>query len=556
MVAAPRTFVQGLALAALGLLTGCTALLDTDTAQCDSDADCAGKGEAFKGLVCSPDKVCAERSCTNQTLCRTRSDEQGYCVASKCQTLVTKECARLWPPPPYRNQIVELTGFMASLSGVDQTYGEPQFNGAAVALREIEQNTGLPQVPNAVSVPRSFAMLVCDQANWQAATDHLVKDLHVPAIVGASYSSVTQNVTTRVQGDGVLVFSQAATAPLLNTVDSTGLLWRTAPSDVYQVETVKRLHDRVVSTLKAQGIANPKVLITNKEDTAGQQLFNAARTMADPNVVKNPAPALSFGLSVRLPDSEPKADAPEWIAAAERVLVDQPDIILHLGTAEFAQAMLETIEQRWPAGQRKPWYVLTEGGRVPELLDKAAKNPGWRLPERTIGAAPGARNTPLWQEFVGAHRSFPRATDNLMDQQPGNLAEYAYDAVYLLAYAVGRTRVQAPTGDQLVSALREVSCKRSGAVEISGSATRYAASYAAVSAAGSCVDYKGPSGDLDFNPDVGEAPSDQSVWCLRKTTQGYGFEPALAPFYSSATGTLATESLDFSKLDWCPAAPF
>jgi len=239
----------------------------------------------------------------------------------------------------------------------------------------------------------------------------------------------------------------------------------------------------------------------------------------------------------------------------DRLVAEKPDIIMHLGTAEFAQNMMEPIEERWPAGVRKPWYLMPEGSRVNEVRDLAAKHPEWKLHERVVGTAPGGRNDSLWAEFESSFRSFATASRGLTNQQPLNLAEYAYDAVYLVAYAIGRSRQAAPTGTDLMLGMRQMSCKRGAqALLASASGTNYSTSYAAAATPGSCVDYKGPSGELDFNPDSGEAASDYSVWCLRRTPRGYGFEPALSSF-SSSLGRLPADGLDFTKPDWCPAAP-
>ncbi|MET0343342.1 MAG: hypothetical protein ABW252_20195, partial [Polyangiales bacterium] len=270
-------------------LTGCTALVDTRAEQCTNDEDCAA---LEPGTVCTAERVCARGAgpaCTTHPECTQKLGVQGFCTSAKtCQPLLSAECTELWPPGALADpaQSVLMVGFMAATSGSGQSYGLPQLAGAKQAVTEIEsQAGGLPALPSAAK--RRFAMLVCDQKNWAAATEHLVRNLRLPAIVGGSYSGVTRDVYDKsvALGAPTLVFSPAATSPTLTTHPDDGLLWRTPPTDTLQVEAIKLVYARLAAALTGPSGASAtgsvvsaealRVAVTVKGETAGNALYDA-----------------------------------------------------------------------------------------------------------------------------------------------------------------------------------------------------------------------------------------------------------------------------------------
>src|SRR4029079_19470411 len=120
-----------------------------------------------------------------------------------------------------------------------------------------------------------------------------------------------------------------------------------------------------------------------------------------------------------------------------------------------------------------------------------------------------ARKSPLYTQFAGR---FGSAFDH---RAPGNLAEFAYDAAYLLFYAIAISGEAYPTGPELADALTKVTCKGDGSTDttVKVGPTGFGG-YFTTAASTQCIDFEGASGELDFDNQRGEATSDIAMWCL------------------------------------------
>ncbi len=485
--------------------------------------------------------------CSTHAECTERFGEPSACIESRCTKLLSEDCSQVLPAGVMKKDNVMLFGFMGALRGDFASYGTPTKEGAQLAFEEIENLwQGIPSVEGPEQ--RHIGMLVCDHgADPNKVARHLIDDAKVPAIIGPSFSGVTLSVFQNVvRPAGVLLISPSATSPAITDTPDDGLLWRTSPSDVVQTELLKFLVLDVVEALKAKGVIvdrEPRIAIPFKDDSAGRGLQLAATTMGEG---ENAAPPIMAQWQAKYPDPETnKVDWSQYVAGITAADMPPPDIILALGTSEFVNDMMFEIEAKW-SFPNPPWYLLPEGDRVPELLEKVMANPDYNLRERVIGTAPGARRSSLYPAFADRFG----ATFN--HREPGNLAEFAYDAAYLLAYAIAISGKQYPTGRELADALTKVSCDEN---PVPAGPTKFS-NYFGVAARTQCIDFEGVSGPLDFNPETGEAVSDIAMWCLREKGNGLSFDPPLETYYSAAEGTLVRQSppLDFTSRDWCPPA--
>jgi ABC-type branched-subunit amino acid transport system substrate-binding protein len=443
-----------------------------------------------------------------------------------------------------------LVGFMGALAAGADDYGTPTKEGAEVALHEIEDVFhGLGPPLNSPALQRHLAMLVCDHgSDPSVVARHLVEEANVPVIIGASYSSATLKLFDEVARPAkVLVLSPSATSPALTAHDDDGLLWRTTPSDVVQAETMKFLVADVEQVLVDQGVLavgqNAKIAMPTKSDSAGLGLAAAATTSNKDS--PHPAPVVNPGL----PDQYPDAPTVDWQPHIDSILKYSPNIILAMGTQEFAESMMQGIEDGWDRSLPRPWYVLPEGDRFLGLGALVAKNPNFGLNQRIIGTAPGARRSPLYQGF---ENSFV----GTLHHPPGNLAEFGYDAAYLVAYAIAIANSASPSGTELAQALKQVSCKGKSVAQ---AGQNFSDSFQQAQADG-CIDFEGASGPLDFDPNTGEALSDIGMWCVRRNSDGsYGFRPPLGSYYSVEKSAIVDVEgeppLNLSAAGWCaPAA--
>jgi branched-chain amino acid transport system substrate-binding protein len=501
--------------------------------------------------------------CTSNAECTTRFGEPSSCVDSECIKLLTTECTEVWPPNALAQDNVILIGLLGALTGTDP-YGGPTTEGAKLALSEIENSARGFSAP--LSAPdsgqRHLAMLVCDHGSDPVrVARHLVDDVKVQMIIGASFSTATLKVFDEVAGPAnVFVLSPSATSPELTDHVDKGLLWRTTPSDVVQTEALKFLVVDVEQALKAAKVVpegeSARITMPWKDDSAGSGLQkNVTQDDGDGR-----APAAKVTQVDKYDDPEnPDVPPVNWQTHIDIVLKSSPNIILAMGTSEFVANMMPAIEDGWKGTQPKPWYVFPEGDRSPALstllADRFKDDPG--LNQRIIGTAPGARQSPLYAPFeIGFVSAFQHA--------PGNLAEFGYDAGYLAAFAIAISDQVSPTGRQLADAMTKLSCKGNagGIVQAGGKFTKDFTT----AQTQSCVDFDGASGPLDFD-DNGEALSDIGMWCVRRNqTSGtdkdkvsFGFEPLLSNYYSITSGTVLDKTGEMKTPDltaetWCADA--
>lgn len=489
--------------------------------------------------------------CVTNSECTSRFGEPSLCVESACVKLLSTECTEVWPPNALSQDNTMLIGYLGELTGLQ--YGGPPMEGMKLALSEIETNyNGFPGA-SLDSPRRHLAMLVCDHGKDPVrVTQHLVQDAKVPVIVGASFSGTTLTIFDAVAGPAnVMVLSPSATSPALTKHEDKGLLWRTAPSDVVQAELLKYLKVDVEDLLHAQGTlpaaAPAQVVMPTKDDSAGQGLAIAARETHPP--AEHRAPAITEGLTTLVYDNPDTTKKPiNWDQLSSATIAAMPDIILAAGTGEFVSEMLPKIEAGWDVGaKRRPWYVLPEGDRAPFLAQWAAMHKELNPPlnERVIGTAPGARRSPLYKGFAN------RFQPVFQNRQPGNLAEFGYDAGYLVLYAIAISKKDAPTGPELANAMKFVSCKDDPKFIVPVGP----GDYYSTAAEHGCIDFDGASGPLDFDPETGEAVSDIAMWCLHPMGNSFSFEPTLDSYYSVATQSVAVAEdgtpLDLSSDSWC-----
>ena len=488
-------------------------------------------------------------ACTSSQQCTARFGEPSACVHAECTKLLTPECREVWPANALSQDNVMLIGFMGALAGDFASYGTPTKEGAELALSEIEVGgNGLRPPTDSKVGQRHLAMLICDHASDPVrVARHLVEDANVPVIIGDSFSSATLDMFDKVAlPAGVLVLSPSATSPALTDHDDEGLLWRTSPSDVVQAETLKFLLVDVVNALhkteKLAPGAPPKIAMPYKDDSAGRGLAGAATTRNPDS--RTPAPLVNPGLPDLYPN--PDNETVDWQEHIQKILRYSPNIILALGTGEFVSQMMQGIEDDWNPSQPHPWYLLPEGDRVTELSALVANNSHYHLNERILGTAPGARRSPLYSGFATRFRA---AFDN---RDPGNLAEFGYDAAYLVAYAIAVANKASPTGRELANAMRRVSCKETGKTNVPVGPQGFSGYFTAAANQG-CIDFEGASGPLDFNPDTGEALSDIAIWCMRPNSDGsFGFEPPLDGYYSVEESRIVDSNPpDLSQSGWC-----
>ncbi|MDJ0762400.1 MAG: ABC transporter substrate-binding protein [Myxococcota bacterium] len=430
----------------------CTWLLDYD--ECKTDQDCSGE-----------DLVCL----------------QGYCVAKVItpDDLRTEQCSQIYGVPIDQALAEDtiLLGAILPFTGDLDVYGPKMAQGIELAVDEINQAGGI--------LGKKIAVLSCDSGTTaeiaKQAAQHLIETVGVPAIIGPAASSVTINVFTDVaKGKGTVIMSPSATSPLLTNIQDSGYLWRTAPSDAIQGEAIAQY------LLGQQGLE--KIALINRNDAYGTGLRDE--------------------IFASLCEQFPCSDADRFFTRTyeettypseqSQIIVDlipfAPDITVLIGFFKDGSNFLSIA-----GSQGMDRFILSDGLKSDQLFDLTLASD---LLCAILGTQPASPTGTIYQSFALRFRA--------RFGPEGPYSANAYDALYLIAYAIAGTNLEVVTGANIVSGLQRLSA---GQPIPAGTSQWNAACQALASSDMATIDYEGASGPLNFNPQ-GEAAADIEAWAL------------------------------------------
>ncbi|HEY0092875.1 MAG TPA: ABC transporter substrate-binding protein, partial [Archangium sp.] len=347
---------------------------------------------------------------------------------------------------------------------------------------------------------KKIALHLCDTAGDAERTKKqvswLVDEKKVAAILTAG-SSQTLSATAVTVPANVLTLSYSASSPELTSLPdaptsggTTGLLWRTAPSDAIQGRVIADLLR--TDTARFGTVARVGILYVN--DPYGQGLNNAIFAQ-----LGKAAPSMTVkGFSY------PRRGD---VKTALTQLNDfRPDITVLMAFADDAVVILKEAStltnlkrgSTTTTGHR--WFFSDSVKDVALLGDAQVRD----LAQGYYGTAPA-------QGAGQAFQAFKDAFENKNQKDPSAYAytSNAYDAMYLLelatAYSLGTTG--AVTGPKMAEGLTKLSTG-TNKTELTNSNFTYLASELA---AGRSVNVEGASGPLDFDL-AGEAPAPIELW--------------------------------------------
>ncbi len=529
--------------ASLLALVGCTSLLDLNAYSVSSNAGAADAGEA---ATCSTNADCVKKL-GDFSICR-KAD-------LTCTKLLSPDCPQVIGD--WKNDNAVILGSILPIVGADKPGGIPLLNSIALAVDDFTSGAnGLPPAVGSSS-RRPIVVVACseesDELNDAEApvrsARHLVDDVRVPAILGASFSGDTQAVAQITIPKGVLLMSPTATSVALTDLQDNGLVWRTAPSDVIQAKALVGLMPQIESSTRARLSLGPdavsmplRVLILNKGDSYGQGLAAALQAQLEFNG-KTAFDNLSLSTLTVIDYGDPSSGKAIDYSAARQKVFDSlatatPHVVFLLGTNEIVPEFLNKLEasKAWPSG-KKPTYLFPDGGLVPELWAEIGTNTDLR--KRVFGTTPGTDNA-IYKLFRSRYSS---STKDGTGPDVGGTAA-AYDALYLLAYAIAAVSDKPLNGSSINVGLKRLvppgQDSQPGTTNIN---TAFS-----VLSSGKNIDYTGASGPLDFDVAKGEASSDIQIWCIptedRKVDgkAGPGINSGL--FYDATKRTLTGPRLD------------
>lgn len=461
----PRLRAGALALSTLGLLGGCSLVIDVDD-ECSVDADCG------EGLRCV----------------------QSLCVATGV-TVAPTECNHYYGVPEeqiFADDVVRV-GMLMPTTGDLGAVGLAIERAAALAVEQINGASGLDG--------RRIGIIACDTATnidqAKRLADWLIKSARVPAIIGPATSANTLGVFTDVaRPSGTLIISPSATSPTIADVDDDDLLWRTVPSDAAQGRAI-------LAYLEDRGY--DKIAVVHLDDAYGRGLRDALlfplceRGLCDQeNFLASPYTADNDGVVTLEVVTKIKSDLQAF----------GPEVIVFVGFVEAGIAILGDLAN---SGYADLPFVLTDGLRNDELIAGIGND---TLLGNVLGTAAASPDGAVYQAFANAYRG-------KYGEDPGVYNAQAYDAMYLVAFAMAGAQGQF-TGGALAAQLKRMS---EGETVLARGDDWNKGVRLLRASADATFDFSGASGALDFNPDTGDAPANIEGWyfdVMNDTVQSYG----------------------------------
>ncbi|MDB4986156.1 MAG: Branched-chain amino acid transporter, amino acid-binding protein [Myxococcaceae bacterium] len=444
----------------------------TVAAECRTHADCAGRdGGAF---------ACVQ--------------PRGECVA-----LTSPDCTTITGDLSSPQAIV--LGSLFSTSGPQGATNLPRQQSAMLAIEALNSFGG---VPGTGSISRPLVLVSCDEAaSLDRAAAHLIDELKVPAIVGPNVSQDVIDVTNGYSAaGGTVLISPTAVASSIADLRDNGLTWIMVPSDEQRAPLMKEQIGELEKQLRTSHASQPVTLsIIYRNDALGNGTRVALNslTLNGKPLADNAVPNVD---TVRIEPYE--ASDPEQSAIVARQIEYAPSIIVLAGLSEAITQIMLPLEQGWGTSPR-PYYVLIDSLKVPEVLMAATTNDDLRKRIRGTGIVPTSRSLPVYSAFQLDYAArWPGSPNTISGMGP------SYDATYAIAYALAATRDLPVSGASIAMGLAKLSL---GGPELELESTKILAAFSQLTM-GQAVSAIGTYAPLSWDSQGAPRGGRVEVWCI------------------------------------------
>ncbi len=465
---------------------GCTLTLE-EPVRCVDAADCR---DAFGfGSSCADDGLCTSPSFPSR------------CSRSFPEDLISD-------PSAYADAV--LLGSLYSFRDHEDT-----LLASELAIRQANEAGGLDGLPIAI-VHCDYTENAGDDLNDIEAIEeiapYLADTLGVPAIVGPRGSSRSLATFAAVSDSGTLVISPSATSPLLTSAetlapsdDTPGLLWRTAPPDTLQGLVI-------AEDMLSRGVSQVAVLYQAGAYGEGLSTLFSSTLSAGGGVVslRSYTPGADFSLDVAL-----IADGIE-AGTVDEVLVISSDITDYTTFFQSASATVglrSTFEEQ--LGDEESGIFLSDTAYSTSLLEDTV--PAARpLFAKVRGSRPAPAEGLVFNTFSASYRA-----EFGVDSTGSAFAPHSYDAAWMVLYGAAWAYHNGSSieGITIARGLRRLSA----GTPVDLLMTSWSTAQAEL-AAGSPIDIRGASGQLDYDPSTEETSSPIEVWSISVDGETYAFE--------------------------------
>ena len=485
------------------MLGSCSLVLEFD--ECRNDQDCTNA--AGDAMVCNLDtKTCEARPDPSEVVCSDNAtctalftEDEAICGASgRCALLTSDECTDIVRPAATADEDIVWIGSILATSEPYTAAIVPIANAVQMAVDDFNAVTALPD-------GRKVGLIACNSGGdpdlAQAAAEHLIEEVGVPAIIGPSLSQEVLAVAPTAVASGTFLISPSATAASIADLDDSGLVWRTISSDAVQSNAIA---DRLV-TLDPPP---QSILVLAKNDEYGVGLFEPMLQRLSSQLAV-PTGSLLYPDPVGLTPDEIQRDYATVIAEG---FAQEADTIVFLGASEVTEVLRAYLLAWNNTGMPLPRFVVSHGA-VPSLLSATglvAESFAPTLMDAMEGISPVVQNPDNFDAFNVRYRVL------FEDLNPLSPSPLGYDAA--MVTLLGMVAGGADRGIDIANAIPRIAADSGTAVDLGDAQAVFDARELLVG--GANIDIAGVSGPLDFDLVRGEISSNYVGWDVVPLTEG------------------------------------
>jgi Periplasmic binding protein len=410
--------------------------------------------------------------CVTNTECTTRAAADGsipsVCVQQErpyCAPLLSDDCTTV--TGDWKDDNALWIASLLGMTGSQAATNQPRQDAAIMAVREINALGG---IPGESDTKRPLVMLSCDvAANRSRAAEHIINQLHIPAIIGPNLSGDVYALASEyaIPTKTTVLTPTGIAASIVELGNGNGLARLMVPADKQRVQVFVDQIAEVEAQLKVTRSGRPlRLAIYYRDDLTGQGTRSALSSLRFNNLSLtdnlNNGTAISVGydpVAASVSGWKDTATANLFVLGAPPLPAFRPDIIVVIGGIESAAGFLAHLEDVWQANfptTDKPYWIVNDPLRVGATLTKigggATVNDNLRLRVRGVSVTPG-EGLPAYEVFQ------QRFTQEFRDKMYPSTAPSSsgmgpiYDAVYTVALGMAAMRsvdgnafIRTPTG--------------------------------------------------------------------------------------------------------------
>ncbi len=466
----------------------------------------------------------AAEGCTSHADCMQESDAElnpRACIEGECVPLYSKQCQQMLPVTQklwLKNlKSPDVDPFIFGVFGVtDQLQIGFDADNYDLMLQEV--TNGPLGLPTPSGSRRPLVAVLCNsgsaqkeltQAELYGEMDHLVGDLHVPAILsGLPATDLERAFRYRGQDDQVFFMNVYGAEANVQALQSGGLIWSMLPQGTKLLPAYQPLLDRTIARLRSSGTLGPsehvRVAIVVAKNIRvltdmGTELVSTLEFNGKTAAENDPADFTLLSVDSESGDAMPYASA-----AIDYLQYFKPHIVVSLTGNEFLGQFIPNLEATTPPFA--PTYVLSLWDySATDQLSTLVRTSYQNLYTRLVGVNYAAAADPkLYKKY---QLDFNAAYPALMGL---NGFENYYDGAYYLFYAAAASgQVANLTGPAFVDGMRRL---LSGPAFDVGPEDLTSALHALGQTPAGGIQLNGTMGPPDFDPDTGVRSDDGTPW--------------------------------------------